>query len=30
MVEALSKVKEGIISMDDARQLYYNTESWRM
>lgn len=30
MVDALSKVKEGIISMDDARQLYYNTESWRM
>lgn len=30
MVDALAKVKEEIISMDDARQLYYNTESWRM
>ncbi len=30
IVDALDKVKAGTVSMDDARQLYLNTESWRM
>ncbi|MEE4239994.1 MAG: ATPase, T2SS/T4P/T4SS family [Desulfopila sp.] len=29
MVDALEKVGRGIISMDDAKQLYLNTENWR-
>jgi len=30
IADALDKVTSGIISMDDAKQLYLNTESWRI